>query len=53
LLTHDLAVLAMTCWTGSIEVEGVVIFFPRSEADRKVAMRRLTRQMRAAVVASS
>jgi hypothetical protein len=42
-------VLAMTCWTGSIEVEGVVVYVHHNAVQRRTAMRDLARQVRAGV----
>ena len=52
LRTRGMDILAMACWTGSIEVEGVVIFQHGSRATHRVALRSLTLQMRAAVLAT-
>jgi hypothetical protein len=43
----------MTCWTGSIEVEGAAIVHPNSVALRRVALDHLIAQMRAAVAAEN
>jgi hypothetical protein len=43
--------LAMASWTGSIEVEGVVVYAHHSAAQQRLARRDLIRQMRAAVPA--
>jgi hypothetical protein len=48
-----MTVLAMSCWTGSIEIEGTAIFHPNSVALRRVALHHLIAQMRAAVIAAS
>lgn len=45
-------VLAMSCWTGSIEVEGVVVYAHGSVTQRNLAGRDLARQILAAVTAS-
>lgn len=45
-------VLAMACWTGSIEVEGMALYAHGSPSDRQVALRYLTREIRAAVKAA-
>jgi hypothetical protein len=42
-------VLAMSCWVGSIEVEGVAVYSHQSIAQRTLAMRDLSRQIRSAV----
>ncbi|HEX8918057.1 MAG TPA: hypothetical protein VF898_06120 [Chloroflexota bacterium] len=44
-------VYALSCWTGSIEVEGLTVYAPGSAARQRQAVRDLTRQMRAAVTA--
>jgi hypothetical protein len=47
--SSDGDVYALSCWTGSIEVEGVVIYAHNAPAQRRVAQRDLARQVRAAV----
>lgn len=42
-------VMAMTCWTSAIEVEGMVVYAHGSPSARLLALHDLTRQMRAAV----
>lgn len=42
--------LAMASWTGSIEVEGVVVYAHHSAAQQRLARREPIRQMRAAVM---
>jgi hypothetical protein len=42
-------VRAMTCWTASIEAEGMVVYQHGSKQARQVATRDLTRQLRAAI----
>jgi hypothetical protein len=39
----------MACWTGSVEVEGVVVYAHGSAMIRTLASRALTRQIAAAV----
>jgi hypothetical protein len=42
-------VVAMACWIGSVEVEGIGVFTHGSAAEERLAVRYLTRQMQAAV----
>lgn len=49
LRSKDGDILAMACWTGSIEVEGMVIYPHRSNAAATIALRSLTNQIRLAV----
>lgn len=47
--TADGDILAMACWTRSVEVEAIAIFVHGSMAQYRLAFRALTRQMRAAL----
>lgn len=49
LLSRDGDMLAMTCWVGSIEVEGVAIYAHGSKAQHQLAVKDLSRQIRTAV----
>lgn len=40
--------VAMACWTGSIEIEGTVVYVHGSKAAQRIAVRDLARQIRAA-----
>lgn len=40
--------IAMACWVGSIEVEGLAIYTHGNKNQRRIAMRSLTRQIRSA-----
>ncbi|HLJ67808.1 MAG TPA: hypothetical protein VKX16_10665 [Chloroflexota bacterium] len=42
-------VVAMACWTGSIEVEGLAVYAHGSKTQRHLAVRYLARQIRVAV----
>lgn len=42
--------IAMACWVGSMEVEGIAIYTHGMTDQRRIAMRSLTRQMRAATI---
>lgn len=49
LQSRDGDMLAMTCWVGSIEVEGIAIYAHGSKAQHQLAVKDLSRQIRTAV----
>ena len=51
-LSGSLDLVVMACWTGSQEVEAIVVFDHRSSSDRKMALRDLAQQVRVAIGAS-